>query len=1027
MPFTSARRICLTAILLLAGSGTTLANTFAVGVVGSDDTALSAPVARDVELTTQQIEEMVRRAVDLVGGMESIVADTARLVALKPNITMAKLAGSGVITDPRVVRAVAVLVHEANPKARILVAEAAGGWQSPALKDCTEVEAWDQWIVDGFATGGYRDMVAELQAAGIDIDCHDMNFDPGIRLQVPGGGLARPAYDISSTIMDADVWINCPVAKTHGVKISVALKNHFGIMPGTLYGWPKRVGTTDHEGVPHMPQVVDESLIDLWALTRVDFNVVDMIRGAEAGAFFGNPKHANIVLAGRDPVAVDLTAAQLMGFNPDDLETGTLAARQGMGPGSFESVDVRGGDVDVLRSRWRKAGASYGSSGPWGQWSEQANYGMGPRYWTLLGPIASEDPAPDEAALRTTTPMPRQDGWSEITWFGHDKIDLDRLFDDPSHVIVYGFTQFHMPQADSVRFWFGSDEGLQVWIDGEQIYEHEGRRKHRLGTDRIAGYLQAGEHRLLIKATQGRGTFDFSINICEPIDDDFYAGNRYPGLKYYVSNRQGEVAGRQLQAQVNWYPWYSAESERTIEGTDPIDAARMAPDSLAVATRAAPSMDLMTVAMHAAGLERPDLDSLTLACLSQLPFGMGHFAFGMEGWPESYGPPPGRTFNWLGLDYAVDSGNSQREVAKLARGWLQLGRLPLIDNGGWGLISAYRQSGTTPGEEEFRWISADTTGWIELPKLRWSSLPGGMSGVNTIVAVARRPGDHQSASLVDSIAVVAVEMARQPLNLEPNSWGARRAWTGLAAWDRWVVDWERQPWTPSWAREEWPRDRLESMRDDLETFAERGELAAAYFSAAADRSADDRQALLTAAAGGYGEVGELMRQLLALMPESSAGEETAEDRDRLDGIGRAGPLVRMARDAQRTALMALADLVDADLPPVAADPLAEGDWVQVLHWQSGNNQGVYDLVLENGDLTQTRRAGRIAEEVQSHVADGGVDLTGTRLEVKRLSGAGIYQVWEQPSAENGWRTVIRVDDEDNWGQIPTEIEVWAVR
>ena len=50
-----------------------------------------------------------------------------------------------------------------------------------------------------------------------------------------------------------------------------------------------------------------------------------------------------------------------------------------------------------------------------------------------------------------------------------------------------------------------------------------------------------------------------------------------------------------------------------------------------------------------------------------------------------------------------------------------------------------------------------------------------------------------------------------------------------------------------------------------------------------------------------------------------------------------------------------------------------------------------------------------------------------RLEVKRLSGAGIYQVWEQPSAENGWRAVIRVDDEDNWGQIPTEIEVWAVR
>ncbi len=92
-----------------------------------------------------------------------------------------------------------------------------------------------------------------------------------------------------------------------------------------------------------------------------------------------------------------------------------------------------------------------------------------------------------------------------------------------------------------------------------------------------------------------------------------------------------------------------------------------------------------------------------------------------------------------------------------------------------------------------------------------------------------------------------------------------------------------------------------------------------------------------------------------------------------------------------------------------------------------NNLGVYDLVLQNGELTQNRRAGRIAEGVSSELAYGAADLTGRALEVKRKSGAGIYVVWEQPSAQNGWRTVIRVDDEDNWGQIPTEIEVWALR
>ena len=1007
--------------LLLTSADHAGADAFAVGVVGSDDTALSDPVARDTELTTEQIEAMVRRAVDLVGGMAAVVPDSARLVALKPNITMAKLAGSGVITDPRVIRAVAILVHEVNPQARILIAEAPGGWQSPALKDCTDVKAWDQWIVDGFEVGGYRDVVTELQAAGIDIGCHDMNFDRGIRLSVPGGGLSRDEYDISSTIMEADIWINVPVAKTHGVKISVALKNHFGIMPGTLYGWPKRVGTEGHEGVPHMPQVVDEALIDLWTLTRVDFNVVDMIRGAEAGAFFGKPKHANIVLAGRDPVAVDLTSAQLMGFNPDDLETGVLAARQGMGPGSFESVDVRGGDVDVLRSRWRKAGASYGSSGPWGQWKEQANYGMGPRYWTLLGPIDNGDgDAPEVTELRASLPTPGEDGWSEITWFGHDKIDLDRLFDDPSHVTAYAFTQFHMPKADSVRYWFGSDEGMEVWIDGESVYQHKGRRKHRLGTDRIAGYLEAGEHRLLVKATQGRGTFDFSVNICEPIDDDFYGGNRYPGLKYYVQKRHGEVEGRQLSAQVTWYPWYSAESERTLEDADPLASAADV-DSFLVDFRAPAARDLMGVVAHVAGLTDAALDSLTLVTMSHLPFGMGHYSFGMEGYPESYGPSPGRILNWLGVKYAVDSGNSQREIGKLGRGWLDLSYLPLIDNQAWGVVSGYKEG------DLFHFVSADTAAWMEMRSLGWSRLPGNRWGVNTIVAVSKSQTNLDASSLVDSIAAVAVEMARLPFNLEPNAWGARRAWTGLAAWDRWVVDWERQPWTASWAREEWPRDRLESMRDDLESFAEKAETSAAYFELAASQSSDDRRKLLSKAAEGFGTVGELMRELETLMPQSSAGEESDEERARLDGIERAAPLVRQARDAQRQALTALARLVGAELPTVVDDPLTVGDPVHVLSWQSSNNLGVYELVVENGELTQSRVAGRIAEEVEAELALGGADLTGAKLEVKRITGPGAYLVWEQPTADNGWRAVIRIDDEDNWGQVPTEIEVWAVR
>ena len=118
-------------------------------------------------------------------------------------------------------------------------------------------------IVDGFEVAGHRQTVTELCAMGIDIDVHDLNFDPAYKLQVPGGGLLWDEYEIASTVIDADVWINVPVAKTHGPKITCCLKNHYGIFPGTTYGWNKARGTDTHEPIPHWPRTMDESWVDL--------------------------------------------------------------------------------------------------------------------------------------------------------------------------------------------------------------------------------------------------------------------------------------------------------------------------------------------------------------------------------------------------------------------------------------------------------------------------------------------------------------------------------------------------------------------------------------------------------------------------------------------------------------------------------------------------------------------------------------------------------------------------------------------
>jgi uncharacterized protein (DUF362 family) len=533
-------------LLLLAAARVAGAEEFAVGVVASDDPQLAQPAPRDAELSADQVAAMVRRAVDLAGGMKAVVPYAARLVLIKPNISVAAPQGSGIVTDARVVRGVALLVHEAAPGARVLIAEGAGGWRSPQ-----PVDRWGQplqvdpprWgrrrLRDGFEIGGYRAVVQELRAEGVDIDCFDLNFDQAYTLEVPGGAMADPHYDVATAIMDADAWINCPVTKTHGPKITCCLKNQFGILPGTIYGWSKANGTSRHEGMPHLPGIIDEFMVDLWLATRMDLNVVDGITGHEAGALQeGEPVRNNLVLAGRDPVATDLVAARLMGFNPDDMEFADLAAQRGEGPGRYEKIKVKGGKVEELARRFKKAGSAYrgGDYGGWDEWKYQAEYGMGPRRLVLwAAPSAAHQFSGEE--LAKLSPSPGREGWSEVQWFGHDRLDLASRVEAPRPGAIYAYTRLAMPRADSVRFWAGSDEGVQVWLDGQEVYRHQGRRAHILGQDRLAAYLDEGEHRLLVRVQVEEGRGEFSFNVCEPVDDPDYAGNRYPGLRYYADKK----------------------------------------------------------------------------------------------------------------------------------------------------------------------------------------------------------------------------------------------------------------------------------------------------------------------------------------------------------------------------------------------------------------------------------------------------------------------------------------------------------
>ena len=278
-----------------------------VGIARSDDAQLDDAVSAVSSLSYAEVKTLVRRAVMLSGGLESVIGPEDHWIVVKPNIVDMVPKGSPVITDVRVVKAVVELVYETAPKARITIAEDPGGWASPGHK---EKIGWEGQ--DGFGQMGYTELLEELKDSGIEVDLVDLNFDEVAEVPVPGGGYAAKSYWYPRTIRECDVLISLPKMKVHSEPgITVAMKNMVGTPPGIKYGWAKMEGRNGNPGIPHSSPVVDECIVDLNLLAGVDFSVVDAIIGMEKDKSFGNPIRMNTIVAGGDVVAVD--AASLRG------------------------------------------------------------------------------------------------------------------------------------------------------------------------------------------------------------------------------------------------------------------------------------------------------------------------------------------------------------------------------------------------------------------------------------------------------------------------------------------------------------------------------------------------------------------------------------------------------------------------------------------------------------------------------------------------------------------------------------------
>lgn len=196
-------------------------------------------------------------------------------------------------------------------------------------------------VAIGEGPGHRRDSYYCLEITGLGDILHednipyaDLNYGGFRKVPNKGNRSDLGALYLPEAILDADIVVSVAKMKTHHwAGVTLSMKNMFGIMPGSVYGWPKNV--LHHAGIVR-------SILDINATMPPSFAIVDGIVGMEGdGPIMGTPVNSGLVVMGRNPAAVDATCARLMGINP--MKIGYLNVASGwLGTIAEGNIEQRG-------------------------------------------------------------------------------------------------------------------------------------------------------------------------------------------------------------------------------------------------------------------------------------------------------------------------------------------------------------------------------------------------------------------------------------------------------------------------------------------------------------------------------------------------------------------------------------------------------------------------------------------------------------------------------------------------------------
>jgi hypothetical protein len=92
-------------------------------------------------------------------------------------------------------------------------------------------------------------------------------------------------------------------------------------------------------------------------------------------------------------------------------------------------------------------------------------------------------------------------------------VDLGAAFGNVDWSIAYAYAELESPAAREALLRCGSDDGIRIWLNGEQVHSREVGRAYRPGDDEVAVSLRQGTNHILVKVDNYQGGWGFGVSI----------------------------------------------------------------------------------------------------------------------------------------------------------------------------------------------------------------------------------------------------------------------------------------------------------------------------------------------------------------------------------------------------------------------------------------------------------------------------------------------------------------------------------